>query len=151
MKVYTIGREGWEIRPEVTAAINKQTLGCELVQVTTEGGNDEENRARNWNKVKEMCETDIIVKMDADVILVDKDAIKILVETLEANDNADMTVMPTTKIQQREKWGHALYAIRKDKMPCLPEHTPRDICLTCEAIQNRSIIFIDNLQSEYGK
>lgn len=147
-EIYTINREGAKMPVEVTEGVKKQRPLCTLIPVTSIGGNDEENRAKNWNKAKLMCDTDIIVRMDGDVKLLDEDAIAVLLQTLEDNPNADATVMPTSKTQQRDKWGHALMAIRRNKMFDLPEHRSLETCATCEALQGLSIIFIDKLQTE---
>lgn len=138
-KVYTYLREGQSLMPEVLEGIVKQIPKCCLVPVVSDGGTIEENRCQNLNKIKNMCE-DIMVVIDSDVILVDVNAIEMVVEELKGKE-FDMVSLSTAGFP-----GHQIFAVWKEKFPIVKPITGN--CEMCEVLRLLKFKCLDHEQQE---
>lgn len=166
-KIYTILANGQVLTPEVMGGILRQRPRCCLVPITSEGDRAtrentrsdkaQESRVKNWNEVKRLCKDEILVGMDRDVILVNRDAIKTLVRELKQNGrDVDMVTFPTKEKQMGGyratlegyfvirpenpdciSTPHSVFAVWRDRFPKIKP--VKGECVVCEAIKSLKV------------
>lgn len=141
MKIYTILKDGEALMPEVLQGILNQTIECCLIPITSTCETEEKSRAKNWNRAKELCQEDIFIGMDSDVILIDKNAIEMIIAELKKKE-FDMITLPTRGLGT----GHQVFAVWKNKLPELK--AVEGNCTICEATTKLKYKCLDFEQKE---
>jgi len=141
--------------PEVLKGIINQSIECCLIPVGSMKGTMpiEQNRLNNWNAARELCNNPIFVGMDSDVVLVNSNAIKILINELQKNE-FDMITLPTKEweTEERNRTPHSVFAVWKEKFPELkPDNRELKECVVCYAIRNLKIKCFYNLRQREVK
>ncbi len=120
VKIYLIHAQGQTIPQKVLAGVANQSVECCIVPITQEEGKTPRlNSINNWIRALEFRTDEIFIGMDTDVVMDDRDTIKVL---LDKTKECFMSTIRTQTVQCKHekdvkiKMAHALFACSKPEI-----------------------------------